>query len=197
MGIGFWQKFSADLVSLPSNLLKTSAPQKQYEKLPAHWLLIVLSICTCIDFPRPSRFPSDFALGKYLGCPGSTTQYIPPLGRVRTYSLRCALDSHSQIINPSLGNGGVSWYRMSIPMEAISIDSVKINTSLEMVGKWMIINNRWNCSNIAQMVLRPLLQGSIHIYQLRLSFCLRQNISDRFFNFAPHFVRIQIFQINF
>ena len=37
----------------------------------------------------------------------------------------------------------------------------------------------------------------IQIWQLCLPFYPRPNISDRFFNLAPHFIRIQIFQIDF
>ena len=38
---------------------------------------------------------------------------------------------------------------------------------------------------------------SIHLCQLCLSFYQRPNISDRFVNFASHFIRIQILQICF
>ena len=37
----------------------------------------------------------------------------------------------------------------------------------------------------------------VQIWQLWLPFYPRLNISDRFFNLAPHFIRIQIFQIDF
>ena len=40
-------------------------------------------------------------------------------------------------------------------------------------------------------------EWSIGISELCLSFYLCPNISDRFFNLAPHFIRIQLFQIYF
>ena len=40
-------------------------------------------------------------------------------------------------------------------------------------------------------------EESIGISELCLSFYLRRNISDRFFNLAPHFIYIHLFQIDF
>ena len=45
------------------------------------------------DFPRPSRFPSGFALGKSLGSReirrrGWISQYLPPLGGARIHSMK-------------------------------------------------------------------------------------------------------------
>ena len=49
--------------------------------------------------------------------------------------------------------------------------------------------------SITALLVKPHWQGSIQIFQLWLSFYHCLNISDRFFNLAPHFIRIQIFQI--
>ena len=54
----------------------------------------------------------------------------------------------------------------------------------------------WGRSRIALWV-KAHWRCPIQIWQLWLPFYPRPNISDRFFNLAAHFIRIQIFQIDF
>ena len=81
------------------------------------------------DFPRPERCPVGAAWGTYRGPEGN----LKVGGDVQPNTSRLeAVYDHSLIINPYQGV-----YQEIHPCRAVSIGSVKINTSLLMMREWV------------------------------------------------------------
>ena len=76
---------------------------------------------------------------------------------------------------PFFGKARLPWPFKKVVNSKLSL-KLELNNSL-----W--VKAHWRCP--------------IQIWQLWLPFYPRPNISDRFFNLAAHFIRIQIFQIDF